>query len=475
MPHPRSPTQARAPALFDWDDDDASRSRRAARWPRGRARRVRAAARRDRGIRGSGQTATADRRRVGGGAHRGGAARRRPAVGCRGARPHPRRHARRAPRRRRRAGEARRRRGARARGARRSRARASTRSRSCCARCTAPACSSSPRAAGSSPSSGIRSSSRCSSTRSSPVCSRRTAGRGSPSGCTTVDSAPSTCPAASSPAAGRHRAAARCSCRASCASAVRADPGWLLVVADVAQLEPRVLAAMAGDRALADAARGRDLYAGIVDSGAVATRSRGEDRDPRRDVRRDDGGVGAARAAPATHVSRGRWASSTTPRASARTAGWSRPGSGARSPPPSEGWAEAQSRATEAEASGADETRARRRARDRGRFTRNFVVQGTAAEWALAWLADLRTRLAALPPVGADGCRRPLRTRLRAASAPRVLPARRGHRAHAGELRRRGCAGGAGGRGIRRSSALRRLPDRLPARRAHRASPRCKD
>ena len=56
-------------------------------------------------------------------------------------------------------------------------------------------------------------------------------------------------------------------------AAVRADPGWRLVIADVAQLEPRVLAAMAGDTALADAARGRDLYAGIVDTGAVALRS----------------------------------------------------------------------------------------------------------------------------------------------------------------------------------------------------------
>jgi DNA polymerase-1 len=28
-----------------------------------------------------------------------------------------------------------------------------------------------------------------------------------------------------------------------------------------------------------------------------------------------------------------------------------------------------------------------------GRFTRNFVVQGTAAEWASCWLADLRNRL----------------------------------------------------------------------------------
>jgi DNA polymerase-1 len=75
---------------------------------------------------------------------------------------------------------------------------------------------------------------------------------------------------------------------------------------------------------------------------------------------------------------------------------------GRSSPPPSEAWAAAQSQATEAEASGADETRARRWARDRGRFTRNFVVQGTAAEWALAWMADLRSRLHAMPPVDAD-------------------------------------------------------------------------
>src|SRR5699024_8558027 len=40
--------------------------------------------------------------------------------------------------------------------------------------------------------------------------------------------------------------------------AVRADPGWRVVVADAAQMEPRVLAAMSGDRALAAAARGHD-------------------------------------------------------------------------------------------------------------------------------------------------------------------------------------------------------------------------
>jgi DNA polymerase-1 len=32
-----------------------------------------------------------------------------------------------------------------------------------------------------------------------------------------------------------------------------------------------------------------------------------------------------------------------------------------------------------------------------GRFTRNFVVQGTGAEWALCWIADLRNRLWGLP------------------------------------------------------------------------------
>ncbi len=36
----------------------------------------------------------------------------------------------------------------------------------------------------------------------------------------------------------------------------------------------------------------------------------------------------------------------------------------------------------------------------RGRFTRNFVVQATAAEWALCLLADLRRRLSAAPGDG---------------------------------------------------------------------------
>ncbi|MES9607357.1 bifunctional 3'-5' exonuclease/DNA polymerase, partial [Actinomadura sp. NPDC000929] len=36
--------------------------------------------------------------------------------------------------------------------------------------------------------------------------------------------------------------------------------------------------------------------------------------------------------------------------------------------------------------------------RGRGRFTRNFVVQATAADWALALLGSLRRRLAGIGP-----------------------------------------------------------------------------
>ena len=41
----------------------------------------------------------------------------------------------------------------------------------------------------------------------------------------------------------------------------------------------------------------------------------------------------------------------------------------------------------------ADTRRARSQSRSWGRFTRNFVVQGSAAEWALCWMANLRLAL----------------------------------------------------------------------------------
>jgi DNA polymerase-1 len=49
--------------------------------------------------------------------------------------------------------------------------------------------------------------------------------------------------------------------------AAHADPGFKLIVADAAQLEPRVLIALSQDSKMAEAARGKDLYAGIAAQG----------------------------------------------------------------------------------------------------------------------------------------------------------------------------------------------------------------
>jgi DNA polymerase I len=66
---------------------------------------------------------------------------------------------------------------------------------------------------------------------------------------------------------------------------------------------------------------------------------------------------------------------------------------GRGSPAPTGAWAQRPLELGEpADEGGSREDRDRRR-RAWGRFTRNFVVQGTGAEWALCWLADLRNRL----------------------------------------------------------------------------------
>lgn len=184
--------------------------------------------------------------------------------------------------------------------------------------------------------------------------------------------------------------------------AVRADPGWTLVVADVAQLEPRVLAAMADDRALADAARGRDLYDGIVASGIVATRQEAKIAMLGAMYGATSGDSG--RLVPALRRAYPR-AMGLVDRA-ARTGddgGIVSTWLGRTSPAASAQWRAVQDAAGAPDATEAEQSRARRSARDRGRFTRNFVVQGTAAEWALAWLADLRGELARLPEVADDG------------------------------------------------------------------------
>ncbi|HEY8319803.1 MAG TPA: bifunctional 3'-5' exonuclease/DNA polymerase [Amnibacterium sp.] len=174
--------------------------------------------------------------------------------------------------------------------------------------------------------------------------------------------------------------------------AVTADPGWRLVVADAAQLEPRVLAGMAHDRSMAQAGRGRDLYDGIVATGAVADRNAAK-----------YGMLGALYGA--TQGAGGRLVPRLAQRFPSslglveRAARAGEQGStvstllGRTSPAPSAGWHAAQQAAAGLDAEAALIRRARALARDQGRFTRNFVVQGTAAEWALCWMADLRKRL----------------------------------------------------------------------------------
>lgn len=179
-------------------------------------------------------------------------------------------------------------------------------------------------------------------------------------------------------------------------AAVRADDGWRLVVADAAQLEPRVLAAMSGDGSMAAAGRQADLYQGVVDAGIVATRSDAKYAM----LGAIYGATTGASAALMPQLTR------AYPQAVALVEGAARAGErgeavttwlGRSSPTPDAAW-QAELSAASAEGAAAEDVRAvRRRARDWGRFTRNFVVQGTAAEWALCWMASLRRRLRDVP------------------------------------------------------------------------------
>jgi DNA polymerase-1 len=66
---------------------------------------------------------------------------------------------------------------------------------------------------------------------------------------------------------------------------------------------------------------------------------------------------------------------------------------GRTSPAPGAAWSERQLVGAAEGASDLVTRASRTEARSWGRFTRNFVVQGTAAEWALAWMAGVRRRL----------------------------------------------------------------------------------
>lgn len=183
--------------------------------------------------------------------------------------------------------------------------------------------------------------------------------------------------------------------------AIRADPGWVLVSADVAQLEPRVLAAMAGDRTMASAGAGKDLYAGIVESGALATREEAK-------YAVLGAMYGATTGESGRLVPRLRRAYPAAMRLVDDAAARGEAGGtvstwlGRSSHAPGDDWNAVQAAASLPGATPRDESLARRLARERGRFTRNFVVQGTAAEWALCWLAELRARLAAFETVSPD-------------------------------------------------------------------------
>lgn len=169
--------------------------------------------------------------------------------------------------------------------------------------------------------------------------------------------------------------------------AVHADPGHKLIVADASQLEPRVLAALAQDSSMAEAARDQDLYAGIAAKGFGGDRSKAK-----------MALLGAMYGA--TSGEAGRLMPQLAriyPRAVGFVEQAAREGEAGRtvtsrlgrsSPPPSERWFRSQ-RSTSAE----EQRRADTIARSRGRFTRNFVVQGSAADWASCWLAELRRRL----------------------------------------------------------------------------------
>jgi DNA polymerase family A len=174
--------------------------------------------------------------------------------------------------------------------------------------------------------------------------------------------------------------------------AVVADPGWTLVVADAAQLEPRILAALAGDQAFARAAGAGDLYAAV----AAAI---GGDRATAKVALLSAmyGGTGGDGGRSLALLRR------RFPEASAFVESAARAGEegrvvrsvlGRACPPPSAAW-----RSLTSESGDPEQQRdpgAGAAARARGRFTRNFVVQASAADWALVLLALLRARLAEL-------------------------------------------------------------------------------
>ncbi|MFE3021398.1 bifunctional 3'-5' exonuclease/DNA polymerase [Streptomyces sp. NPDC059256] len=194
--------------------------------------------------------------------------------------------------------------------------------------------------------------------------------------------------------------------------AVVADEGWRLVVADADQMEPRVLAAISRDAGLMEiAGHEGDLYALLSDRafsgdrehaklallGAIYGQTSGDGLKNLAALRRRFPAAVAYVDEAAKAGEEGRlvrtWLGRTSPRAvgsdddgeaglpqeDPSTSGdsMSLPGSSGAAGEFTPGYASTNARA-------------------RGRFTRNFVVQGSAADWALLMLAALRRATAGM-------------------------------------------------------------------------------
>ncbi|HEY6797843.1 MAG TPA: bifunctional 3'-5' exonuclease/DNA polymerase [Kineosporiaceae bacterium] len=168
-------------------------------------------------------------------------------------------------------------------------------------------------------------------------------------------------------------------------AAVVAEPGRVLVVADAGQLEPRVLAAMSGDRHLIAATQQGDLYAALAAQALGRPQARAEAKLGMLSAMYGGGAGSVALTALRRRFPTALDLLQTAARAG-EAGGSVRSVLGRVSPPAGHGWLD-----------GLPPDRAAARARAYGRFTRNFVVQASAADWASVLLADLRTRLHALP------------------------------------------------------------------------------
>ncbi|MGN9805054.1 bifunctional 3'-5' exonuclease/DNA polymerase [Micromonospora sp. L32] len=175
--------------------------------------------------------------------------------------------------------------------------------------------------------------------------------------------------------------------------AVVADPGWRLVVADAGQLEPRVLAAVSGDARLAAAGGAGDLYAALAQDAFAGDRARAKVA-----LLGAMYGQTGGSAVPALAVLKRSYPTAFGyVEAAARTGeagGLVRSWLGRTCPPGTAGFVDGDEAGVDPDVGADPQSPRARAARSRGRFTRNFVIQATAAEWASTLLATLRGELA---------------------------------------------------------------------------------